>query len=213
MWPIRGGSSARAWDAGAGPRRHALRLSPVAGVGDDAVVELPAAGHLRAGRGELGAGAAAAGGDVGAGEPADGADERHGDLGALGRVEHFVLGEAGVGDRESVRAVVDGDEGLLRVGADRLLHPRLRIPAGGRSAAAMTPKCWSALETLVLRPEGKCTRRRWSSAAFSTTVWMSTRATPSMSVTVEVMRSFDGVARSATRGCRRALRAVGTWIR
>ena len=35
-----------------------------------------------------------------------------------------------------------------------------------RSAAAMTPKCWSAFETSVWMPDGKCTRRRWSSAAF-----------------------------------------------
>src|SRR5438093_1053140 len=110
-------------------RKH-VRTSdvPVALMWDDAVLDHVAAQHLGARRPELRTGAAATRGDIGTREPADAAQQRECDRRAAGRIEHFVLRKSAVGDRQAARTVVNADERLVWVRAERLLPPRLRVP-------------------------------------------------------------------------------------
>ena len=115
----------------AGAQRHGeavrlcVRFLPAAGVGDDRVLERVVAGALRCRCGELRPSVAPTRRVVIAGEPADAAEQREGGRDASGRVEQLVFRQAAVGDQQAAAAVVGVDEGLLGVGADGLLGPRL----------------------------------------------------------------------------------------
>ena len=75
--------------------------------------------------------------------------------------------------------------------------------SGSLIARCTMPKCWSAFDTEARTPDGKCTRRRWSSAALKTTARTSARGTPSVSVTVDTMRSLvDALLRDARSAAR-----------
>ena len=104
--------------------RLGVRALPAAFVRDDRVLEDVRAGTLRAGRGQRRAGAALAHREVGSGEPADAAQEGEGDRDAARGLQHFVLWEPTIGDREAALAIVHVDERLLRMVTDGLFLPR-----------------------------------------------------------------------------------------
>ena len=150
----RGDSSARASAAGAAPPARAPRAdaqSPACGM--MLYVELVPARHLRARRPQLRPRAAAPRRDVGARQPADAAQQRHRDLRAARRVEHLVLRQAAVRDRQAVRAVVDATRTPSAGTCPSALPSTSPDPTpAARSAAATTPKCWSPFDTSVFTP-------------------------------------------------------------